>query len=293
MAMTPEMLSMIDALGKTIASAIEKANTNIAQGRHSHGRRLDERMYRRVDKFDGSTPWSDFAFMMKSATRSATKSVVEIMEWAEKQDDDIDQKMIDDQVVDVQVDSSGSKLFDILVSLTYGEATMVIRGTQSMNEYIAWKRLVDRYNPNTPAKALSLMMEVMNPKLQSDPNRIPQALEEWDLKCMRLQKEYNDKLSDSMRTALMLSMCPGDLQDMMYQQAANLKDYPDARARLKGLIQNRIVRNDATPMDIGKIDKEKPCQEEVCDEWNDSGIYYFQGKGKGKGKGKNTCHSCG
>ena len=84
MAMTPEMLTMIDALGKTIASAIEKANTNIAQDRHGHGRRLDERMYRRVDKFDGSTSWSDFAFVMKSATRSANKTVVEIMEWAEK-----------------------------------------------------------------------------------------------------------------------------------------------------------------------------------------------------------------
>lgn len=147
--------------------------------------------------------------------------------------------------------------------------------------------MVDRYNPNTPAKALSLMMQVMSPKIQSDPNRIPQAIEEWDLKVLSLEKEFGEKLSERMKTALMLSMCPGDLQDMMYQQAGNMKDYPDARARLKGIIQNRVARGQATPMDIGKVDKYPP-EEMHHDEWD--GIYYMN---KGKGKGKGACHVCG
>ena len=53
-----------------------------------------------------------------------------------------------------------------------------------------------------------------------------------------------------MKTALMLSMVPVDLQDMVYQQAAN---YADARARLKGIVQNQIVRGSAMPMEIGRV----------------------------------------
>ena len=71
---------------------------------------------------------------------------------------------------------------------------------------------------------------------------------------------------------------------MMYQQAANLKDYPDVKARLKGIIQNKIARGQATPMDIGKVDGEEADQDE--------GIYYTA-KGKGKSKGTSTCHTCG
>ena len=99
-----------------------------------------------------------------------------------------------------------------------------------------------------------------------------------------LEKEFDEKLSDRMKTALVLSMRPGDLQDMMYQQAANLKDYPDVKSRLKGIIQNRIARGQATPMDIGKVDGEEADQ--------DDGIYYTS-KGKGKSKGNYTCHNCG
>ena len=68
------------------------------------------------------------------------------------------------------------------------------------------------------------------------------------MKVLRLEKEFD---SERMKTALMLSMVPRDLQDMMYQQAANMKNYADARARLKGIAQNRIVRGCATHVDIG------------------------------------------
>jgi len=277
--MSPEVLAMLDALGKTIAAAIEKSGPRSGGGPKG----FNERHFRRVDKFDGKSGWSDWCFSFKAAARSADKAVVEMMEWIEKETDP-KQEELDLQVVDNGVDAEGSELFDTLVALTSGEALTIVRGTNKMNGFFAWKRLVERFNPNTPAKALALMMEVMQPKHISDPNKIPQAIEEWDLKVQSLEKEFQEKLSDRMKTALVLSMCPGDLQDMMYQQAANLKDYPDVKARLKGIIQNRIARGQATPMDIGKVDGEEADQDE--------GIYYTT-KGKGKSKGAPTCHTCG
>ena len=270
---------MLDALGKTIAAAIEKSGP---RGGGSH-KGFNERHFRRVDKLDGKSSWSDWCFSFKAAARSADKQVVEVMEWIEKETNP-QQTDLDDQVVDSGGDADGSELFDTLVALTSGEALTIVRGTDKMNGFFAWKRLVERFNPNTPAKALALMMEVMQPKHISDPNKIPQAIDEWDLKVQTLEKEFNEKLSERMKTALVLSMCPGDMQDMMYQQAANLKDYADVKARLKGIIQNRIARGQATPMDIGKVDGEEVDQ--------DDGIYYTA-KGKGKSKGNSTCHNCG
>ncbi len=44
----------------------------------------------------------------------------------------------------------------------------------------SWReeKLRERFIPNTPAKALALMMEVISPQIQRDPNRIPQAIYE-------------------------------------------------------------------------------------------------------------------
>jgi hypothetical protein len=112
-----------------------------------------------------------------------------------------------------------------------------------MNGFLAWERLCERFKPNTPAKALVLMMEVMNPTHQTDPDRSPQAINEWDRKAQSLDKEFGEKLSDRMKTAVALSMIPGDLTDTIHQQGANLKDYSDAKARFMGLAQNRIPRS--------------------------------------------------
>lgn len=81
-------------------------------------------------------------------------------------------------------------------------------------------------------------------------------MEEWGLKVLRLEREHGEKISDRMRMALLLSMVPDDLQDLIYQQAGSIQSYDDARGRLKGIVQNRVMRSQATPMDIGRIGSE-------------------------------------
>ncbi len=51
-AMPPEMLMMLDALGRTIAAAIEKSGGG-GGGRAGGRKGLDERYCRRADKYDG------------------------------------------------------------------------------------------------------------------------------------------------------------------------------------------------------------------------------------------------
>mgnify|MGYP003337593277 CR=1 FL=1 len=49
------------------------------------GRRgLEERHFRRVEKYDGRGSWSDWNFTLKAAVRSTSKEVAETMEWLER-----------------------------------------------------------------------------------------------------------------------------------------------------------------------------------------------------------------
>ena len=78
------------------------------------------------------------------------------------------EETLENHLVDTDVDLNGSELFDMLVALTAGEALTIVRGTEAMNGYLPWKRLCERFNPNTPAKASALMMDVMKPKPASE-----------------------------------------------------------------------------------------------------------------------------
>ena len=159
---------MLDALGRTIAAAIEKGGGSGGGNRGSR-RGFEERHLRRVDKFGGRGSWSDWSFTLEVTT--------EVMDWVEATQD-LKKEALDGHMIDSEADVAGSDLFDMLVGLTSGDALTIVRGTEGMNGFLAWKRLCERFNPNTPAKALALMMEVMNPKLQNDPNKIPQAIDE-------------------------------------------------------------------------------------------------------------------
>ena len=80
-----------------------------------------------------------------------------------------------------------------------------------------------------PAKALAVMMEVMIPPKLSDQNRVPKAIDDWDIKVTASQQEFNERLSDRMKTALMFSKRPPDLQDLLYQHAGCVKTHEEAR----------------------------------------------------------------
>ncbi len=123
---------------------------------------------------------------------------------------------------------------------------------------------VQEVQPITPAKALAVMMEVMNSPKLSDQSRVPKAIDDWDIKVATLQREFNERLSDRMKTALTLSMCPPDLQELMYQHAGSLKTYEEARDRMKGMIDNRIARNTPSPMDVGKVEQEARYEDDVA-----------------------------
>ena len=146
------------------------------------------------------------------------------------------------------------------------------------------------------------MISVMVPPKIKDARELPNEIEKWESKVLNLKREYKEALSERMKVAAITSMCPNDVQDLIFQQGDKLDNYLNVRDQIKAIILNRSIRvGRAVPMDIGLA------SEETGEEWHEEewGVDAVSGqaqchkcggygrfarecpsKGKGKGKGK-------
>jgi hypothetical protein len=154
----------------------------------------------------------------------------------------------------------------------------IVRGEITMNGFLAWRKIYRRYAPSSPARTLAALMDVMNPPKHTDVGLMHKAIDLWTTKINLLLRDHNEKLSDNMKKAVLLSMLPPDLQDVIYQTVEDTKTFEEVRDKVKAVVNNRLARSSkgGTPMDIGEVAKE------VNEEYE--GIYAM---------GKGACHSCG
>jgi hypothetical protein len=265
-----------------VMTELEKVKMKTGGGK----KKLDERYFRRIDKFLGDEKtWKEWHFQMKAAVRSTDKNTADILDWVEKNPDttmgDLEDKYNDEfDDDDDQLQRLSSEMYDLLCSVTGGEAMTVVRAEVAMNGFMAWKALYARYSPMTPAKTLALLMDVMSPPKHKDVSLIMKSIDIWTLKMNVLEKEHDEKLSPNMKKAVLLSMLPMDLQDMIYQNAETSQSFEEVQEKVKAVVNNRLARNDkhGTPMDIGAVRSEENERE-----WSDE-IYAV---------GKGPCHACG
>jgi hypothetical protein len=179
------------------------------------------------------------------------------------------------------MDRLGSEFYDLLCSLVTGEAMTIVRGEITMNGFLAWRRIFRRYAPTSPARTLAALMEVMNPPKHTDVGLMHKAIDLWTMKINLLLRDHNEKLSDNMKKAVLLSMLPPDLQDVIYQTVEDTKTFEEVRDKVKAVVNNRLARSGkgGTPMDIGEVGKEQNEQG-----WSNDGVYIV---------GKGACHTCG
>ena len=233
------------------------------------GPRLDERHFRRVDKFGGGTGWKEFSFQIRTAAGAAHSKVREGMDEIVKAGKDPTYDVIFDDWSDEDVLRVGSEFYAVLSSLTTGEAMTVVRGVASGNGWEAWSRLVNRFDPRTPAKALMAMMNVMQPRKVKDVRELPSAIEEWEVRVKNLKVEHDIELDENIKIALLTSFLPTDLQDFVFQWTDGKQKFGDMKDRILTLAVNRASLGRPAPMEVDKVQAthwhEDHCYEEEHD----------------------------
>jgi hypothetical protein len=164
------------------------------------GKRMDERHFRRMKTFDGTkeTDWKEWGFQFRVAVRASSRDVSKVMDWIESQTEEVDRESIVDEFQDGDyVDRMSSDLYDVLCMLLGGEPLMTIQGIKDMNGFRAWQRLVMKYHPVTPARALMCMIEAVTPPKAKTLRELPAHMEKWELRVFQLERDFGEKMSEN------------------------------------------------------------------------------------------------
>ena len=296
-------LEQINAIVETaVRAALQvSADGGGGGGRHVGGGRLDERFFRRVDKYGGEEKgWREWSFAFKSAVGMANVKILKVIAEIEKC---VDEPVWEDVLLEVteeESDRCGAELYAILTSLATGEAMTVLRGVPGGDGWMGWWKMVRRFDPKTPARALRAMMSVMQPKKVKDTRDLAKAMEEWEVKIKQLKVDHDIDLDPRIMSALLVSMLPSDFQDSVFQWTDGKMDFKVLKDKVLAMALNRASVSKPTPMEVDSVDQWETSYENWAwvgangdQEEEENGINYV-GKGdKGKGKGKGACWTCG
>ena len=299
--MTPEQINLI--VETAVRAALQaSAESGVGGGRPGGGGRLDERFFRRVDKYGGEEKaWREWSFAFKSAVGMANVKLLKIIAEIEKCEDEPVWEDIFLEVTAEESDRCGAELYAILTSLATGEAMTVLRGVEGGDGWRAWWKMVRRFDPKTPARALRAMMSIMQPKKIKDTRDLAKAVEEWEVKVKQLKIDHDIGLDPQIMSALLTSMLPSDFQDSVFQWTDGKMDFKELRDKVLAMALNRTSVSKPTPMEVDNVDQWETNDEnwawaganEDQEEEEEKDISYV-GKGdKGKGKGKGACWTCG
>ena len=127
-----------------ITAIVEAVLCGAGGGRGGGGPRkvLDERHFRRMATFGGEgRQWREWSFQLRAALRGASKDVADVISWIETvpgtvTGEEIDQNSVEEKEV---LEQWEAEFYDLLCSLTSGEALTLVRAEMSMNGFLAWK----------------------------------------------------------------------------------------------------------------------------------------------------------
>jgi hypothetical protein len=315
---TDDLAKLVDAAVKG-AIAGQKAAGGVGGISVQGGGHLDERYFRRMDKFDGvKGSWREFAFQFKVAVGMVNPKARTLLEEIQKAGKGVDFDMVFmDETNEEHITRMGAELYAMLSTLVTGEALTVVRGVVGGDGWMAWSKLSIRYDPRTPAKALVSMLAVMSPKKVKEVRYLAGAIDEWECKVKALGHEHDITVDEKIQVAVLTSLCPSEVQDMIFQWADDRAKYQDIRDKVVALAQNRAGASRPVPMEVDAVNrcsyqgdyeqgwnKESWCDEEWAEEVevdyvgescrNCGGVGHYarecptpKGKGKSaKGEGK-------
>ncbi len=226
---------------------------------------LDEKYFRRMDKFGGKPElWNEWFFNFSTAIgQVGDKALWDAIEQVVKKDfNNLDVVSMESLVGKDYYDKYSGELFSVLVGLTEGEANSVVRGVCTLTGercgFTAIKALGERFNPKTPARFLMQLMDILKPGVVKDARGLAKLVEDWEGKISKWEREWEELLSEKVKVALFLTMIPQDFQDVIFQNATSPDfKYKEIRDKVMCVASHRVQMVTPQPMDIGRVGLEE------------------------------------
>ena len=246
-------------------------------------------MNKNIEKLDVKT-FKDWKFRLEMAAKAVDPGYFQLLNtWAAK-----------DAPIDMTHDTApnqgaSSEIYYLLAQKTSGEAFDLIKGVPEQNGAEAWRLLVARFDAKTIGKEMLLARKCVNPPKVKAPKDLPGAIDKWEDDVRRLEVEYEEKLGDGLKRAILIEMLPTTLTEGVMVRLKPGEKYPDVKDMVLAYVATKVDFGGPAPMDCSNVNQgnwgdEDPQQEEQheADELN------WMGKGKSKGKGfQGRCHACG
>ena len=144
-----------------------------------------------------------------------------------------------------------------------GEAKTVVRGTVTKEGgkcgFMAIRKLMTRFNPKTPAKLFKVLGEVVSLGAATHIREVPRMVEEWEVRVVRLEGEFDEKLSEAIKVAILIQMLRKEMQDMVFQMGSLI----GGREKL----DYREIRDEVVSVAGNKAEQRRPKENEVMAAW--------------------------
>ena len=190
--------------------------------------------------------------------------------------------------------------------MTGGDALALVQSVVDMDGIAAWQKLHLTYNPRTLARRMMKIIGVVTPPKISEAKHLVCQIERWEKLVKEMEAEYGEKVSNGMKMAILTSMMPANVQDIIFQQSNDQTKYKDMRDKVVALVMNRVTMQETpVPMDIGNAQMEdfddqldvdyaaKDIQCRRCDGWGHFARDCPSDPRKGKGGGKGHARAAG
>ena len=205
------------------------------------------------------------------------------------------------------------ELQHFLISRTEGEALEIVRGAEREPGLEQWRRLAALYDPLAAGRSLDDSRQILSPTKAIKIDDLSHTIQAWENLEQRHRERTGDQLPKDMRLAILLSMCPTDLEKELTAQQHLFPDYAQMRAHIVTVINSR-TRGPA-PMMIGNVNDEASSRDAGSEEFiesEDGELYRLEirngkkvftksrhdssksnTKGGGKGRTDKECFRCG
>ena len=299
-------------------------DTMRTEGSKSKVTLFDTKGLARPDKFEGKEEsFLHWRTKLESFVTSVYPEFEQVLTWAEEEENEIDAAMvlaawgpINPTVKTIEgIESMCSQLHAILQSLCEQEPFSIVRSAGRGNGAEAWRKLVRRYDPSTGNRRRSMLRHVLNPQRVQKIEDLSHSIEKWEeaLRLYEGRKRADGTrhvLDDEIKSSVLESMCPSDLEKHLQLNRARYSSYDDVKQEIILYLESRLgsrMKLDPNAMDIGGFGKEggkgkgkkgKGGKKGSSKGKSGKGGSQPSGKGKGPGNGSTAketraCHNCG